>query len=259
MVQDNNHEANNSNGSHQSDDEQKNIIRFPAGGIDKIKKASAPKSSQPPMINLPPLTKIFIALFVAIHLVVFGSEFINPDLPNTIYDFGAFVPASWSGVFPFLWWTPLTLVTFSFLHGGWLHLGMNVIMMAAFGSGVEKWLGSKSFLILFAGSTLCGILIQFAIGPSSPAGVIGASGAISGFFGGLLIMMKEQRALGNQKNSIMPFVIGWVVISVLFGLMGAPDGSPIAWFAHLGGFFGGLGITYLMRKPKPSKPTHTIH
>ncbi len=259
MVQDNNNEPNDSNGSDLSSNGEKNILRFPKGGADKVKKIGAAQSAQPPMINLPPLTKIFIALFVVIHVAAWASHFIDPALQEIIYDHGAFVPASWSGVFPFLWWTPLTLVSFSFLHGGWLHLGMNVIMMAAFGSGIEKWLGSQKFLILFIGSTLCGILIQFAIGPSSPAGVIGASGAISGFFGGLLIMMKEQRALGNQKNSIMPFVIGWVAISVIFGLMGAPDGSPIAWFAHLGGFFGGLGITYWMRKPKPPVQKPTLH
>lgn len=258
MVQDNNHEPNDTNGSRPSDENEKNIIRFPAGGADSRKKMGEAKPLQPPMINLPFFTKNFIALFIAIHLCVWGSGFINPDWPNMIYDFGAFIPASWSGAFPFQWWTPLTLVSFSFLHGGWLHLGMNVIMMAAFGAGIEKWLGPKRFLLLFAGSTVAAIFVQFAISPSSPAGIIGASGAISGFFGGLLIMMKEQRALGNQKNSILPFVIGWVAISVVFGLMGAPDGSPIAWFAHIGGFFGGLGITWWMRRPQsppPQRPT----
>lgn len=259
MVQDNNHEANDTNASHASNEDEKNIIRFPAGGADSLKKAAAQKPSQPPMINLPPLTKIFIALFVSIHAGLWALEWADADLAGAFYDYGAFIPASWSGVFPFQWWTPLTLVSFSFLHGGWLHLGMNVIMMAAFGAGIEKWLGTKKFLLLFAGSTLFAVLVQFATDPNSPAGIIGASGAISGFFGGLLIMLREQRALGNQKNSIMPFVIGWIVISVVFGLMGSPDGSSIAWFAHIGGFFGGLGITWWMRKPRPPKPSPTIH
>ena len=59
-------------------------------------------------------------------------------------------------------------------------------------------------------------------------------------------MMQQQRALGNTRNSIMPFVIAWVAVSILFGYMGAPDGSPIAWLAHIGGFVGGLAVTWQM-------------
>jgi membrane associated rhomboid family serine protease len=239
MVQDSNGTSNGTNGHHHAGD-VKNIIQFPP----KREKDDGP--SYPPMINLPPLTKILLAAIIVIHLGVWGIGFINEPLQKMIYAYGAFTPASWSGALPFQWWTPLTAITFSFLHGGWLHLIINGVMLMAFGAGIEKWLGPKRMMILFAGSAATALLCQFAANPDSYTSVVGISGAISGFFGALLIMMQQQRLLGNAKNSILPFIALWIIISIVFGYMGAPDGSPIAWLAHIGGFFGGLLITWLM-------------
>jgi membrane associated rhomboid family serine protease len=229
---------NGTNGYHHGN-EPPNIIRFPGN------EPPAPKK-RVPMFNLPPFTKILIGVIIAIHFCVWGLSLINPGTEYLIYSYGGFVPASWSGSLPFMWWTPLTLISFSFLHGGWLHLGVNTLMMMAFGSGVEKWLGWKRMLILFAGSSIAAAFFQFISAPNSPIAVIGASGAISGFFGAMILMMKQQRALGNSENSIMPFVLIWILTSVIFGMMGAPDGTPIAWLAHIGGFLSGMGITWLM-------------
>lgn len=239
MVHDSNGTFNGSNGHHHADD-VKNIIQF------RPKREEKPTPDHPPMINLPPLTKYLLAIIIAVHLVVTVTGFIDEPAQEMIYAYGAFIPASWSGTLPFEWWTPLTAITFSFLHGGWLHLIANVVMLMAFGSGIEKWLGQKRMLIIFAASSAIALLCQFAADPHSYAGVVGISGGISGFFGALLIMMQQQRLLGNSRNSIMPFVVLWIVISVAFGYMGAPDGSPIAWLAHIGGFFGGLLVTWLL-------------
>lgn len=239
MVHDSNGTSNGTNGHHHAGD-VKNIIQFPP------KRDKKDNPSHPPMINLPPLTKILLGLIIAVHLIVTAIGFISEPTQEMIYAYGAFTPGSWSGAVPFQWWTPFTVVTFSFLHGGWLHLIANAVMLMAFGSGIEKWLGQKRMMIIFAGSSVIALLCQLAADPSSSASVVGISGGISGFFGALLIMMQQQRLLGNSKNSILPFIALWVVISIIFGYMGAPDGSPIAWLAHIGGFFGGLLITWLM-------------
>ena len=221
-----------------------NIIQFRPLPDKNNQKNSGP--SHPPMINLPLFTKFMLGAIIGIHVIVSAISYLSPDLFDQIYFHGAFTPASWSGTFPFMWWTPLTVVSFSFLHGGWLHLAVNSVMLMAFGSGVEKWLGAKRMLIIFSVSSVIALLFQFASAPHSMAGVVGISGGISGFFGALLLMMQQQRALGNTRNSIMPFVIAWVAVSILFGYMGAPDGSPIAWLAHIGGFVGGLAVTWQM-------------
>lgn len=241
MLHDNNGTAHMNNNPHTPPDGD-NVIRFRP--LEKAEKPRGPKP--PPMINLPRITKWLLAAIIAVHLVTVAISFVSPDLADILYFHGAFTPASWSGTFPFQWWTPLTVVTFSFLHGGWLHLGVNAVMLMAFGSGVEKWLGERRMLILFAASSVIALLFQFMSAPHSMAGVVGISGGISGFFGAMLLMMQQQRTLGNARNSIMPFVIAWIAISILFGYLGAPDGSPIAWLAHIGGFFGGLAVTWQM-------------
>lgn len=243
MLQDNNGSHNGMNG-HGHGHEPKNIIRFP-DAKERSNKKTDPSTPKVPMINLPPVTKYFVTAFLVIQVAVFVTSLIDPELENLIYIVGSFTPASWAGLMPFAWWTPLTLITFSFLHNGWFHVGVNTVMMMAFGTGVERWLGWQRMLVLFAVSTLGALLCHFALYPHSTTGIVGASGAISGFFGALLLMLKQQRALG-QKNSILPFIILWIVISVVFGMMGAPDGGEIAWVAHIGGFFAGLGTTWWM-------------
>ena len=240
MLQDNN----GTNGRKLNDDAP-NVIRFTPRPAEP-----PPKKNHPPMVNLPPVTKIMLALIIGIRIILFTIGFMNPDLVDTIYTYGGFTPASWSGEIAFRWWTPLTLVTFSFLHGGWLHLAMNALMLAAFGSGLEKWLGPTRLLQVFVVSSACALLAHFLFNMHSVGVVIGISGAISGFFGALLIMMRQQNLLGNARNSLMPFIIIWIITTIGFGMMGAPDGGDIAWVAHLGGFFGGLGFTWWILQPK---------
>ena len=132
-----------------------------------------------------------------------------------------------------------------FLHGGWLHLGMNVLMLVAFGAGIERVVSKGDFLNIFFLSGLIGAAAQFMLDPASTIPMVGASGAVSGFFGAILIIMQRNGQLGMSAR-LWPFILLWVGISVLFGLMGSPVGGDdyanIAWAAHLGGFFVGLGF-----------------
>lgn len=241
MVQDNNHSNGDGNDLFTSSSPQKNVISF----LQRNKDSAPP---QPPMINLPPVSKALIILMIAVHITIQLSGLIEHTWSKEMTLLGAFTPAAWSGGLPFSWWTPLTLLSFTFIHGGWMHLGINLLMLAAFGTGVERWLGAKPYLLIFFLGSVGAALLQFAAAPDSPLAVIGASGAVSSLFGALVLMLKEQRALGNPRNSMVPFIVTWIAVTVLFGMMGAPDGSPIAWLAHLGGFFTGLAITWKLRR-----------
>lgn len=240
MLQDNNGTT-----GRRLNDDGPNVIRFAPRPPEQ-----PPRKTHPPMINLTPVTKIMLAIIIGVQIIVAVLGLYDAALVDTVYMYGGFIPASWSGDFLFQWWTPLTLVTFSFLHGGWLHLAMNTLMLAAFGSGLEKWLGPKRMLQIFAVSSACALLAHFAFNIHSRGVVIGISGAISGFFGALLIMMHQQNALGNTRNSLLPFIVIWIVMTIGFGMMGAPGGGDIAWVAHIGGFFGGMGFTWWLLRPK---------
>jgi len=217
-----------------------NIIPFqPRSKIEESQKYRPP-----PMLNIPPATKILTGLIIFIHLGIFGLT--NSFMPNAEYIasyFGGFTAASWSGIGDFYSWTPFTIFTFSFLHGGWLHLGFNTVMLVAMGSGLEKSMGIKKYLIIYFGSTLFAVLAHLAIYPASTMPIIGASGGISGVFGAMLILLNKQSSMDTGiRTKLLPIIAIYIGITILIGLMGGPDGSSVAWVAHIGGFLAGIGI-----------------
>jgi membrane associated rhomboid family serine protease len=69
--------------------------------------------------------------------------------------------------------------------------------------------------------------------------VIGASGAISGVFGGVLMALWQ----AGRMPSLLPVAAIWIALNVFFGILGGTPGSggePVAWIAHIGGFVYGL-------------------
>ncbi len=86
-----------------------------------------------------------------------------------------------------------TLFTSMFLHGGWMHLGGNMLYLWIFGDNIERVMGSLKFLIFYL---VCGLAasaahIMFNLQSTVPA--VGASGAISGVLGGYLVMFPQNR------------------------------------------------------------------
>ncbi|MEM6812026.1 MAG: rhomboid family intramembrane serine protease [Pseudomonadota bacterium] len=213
--------------------------------LEKKLEKELRKQNEPPIINLPPLTKYMLLVFASIFIT---TEFIVP----TAYQEWAFmnlgfVPGRFTGNFPFNFLQFITPITHMMLHGSWLHLIMNSVMLLAFGSGIEKWLGSKNMLIIFVLSGLFGMGTHFVIYSSSIYPVVGASGGLSGLFAAALIMLQRQNMGMNGRYGIWPFIFLWIGISVIFGMMGGPDGSTIAWAAHIGGFLGGFLALKLLK------------
>ncbi|MFA7276951.1 MAG: rhomboid family intramembrane serine protease [Pseudobdellovibrionaceae bacterium] len=196
------------------------------------------------MLNVPPVTKIILGLILGIEAIFSLSDIFLPTLHlhETVLYYGAFIPTHWTNLADFSWTEPLTLISFTLLHGGWLHTGVNTIMLMALGSGVERNLGAKRFLILFWGSSFIAALTHLAFSPFSDMPVVGASGGIGGLFGVLLILMRQHRYGDNPLQGLIPVIMIFILISALTGLMGAPDGSSVAWVAHIGGFLGGIGL-----------------
>lgn len=226
-----------------------NVIDLKHAQNQRSNGHNAPRRlSAPPMINLPPATKYLMGVMIFIHVLVWVlPRFLSflPDEMWWVYSFG-FIPARFtdSSIFNFI--APLTPITFSFLHAGWLHIAMNMLMLAAFAAGIERNYSGKTMLFIFIGSGIVAAFAHFLFDMHGTNPVIGASGGISGLFGATLIMLKAQQRLNTQNNSLMPIIGIWVVITILFGLMGGPNGSVIAWVAHIGGFLGGLGLMKIL-------------
>jgi membrane associated rhomboid family serine protease len=140
---------------------------------------------------------------------------------------------------------PWSAVSYAFLHGGFLHLLFNALLLFMFGSPVEGRLGSRSFIRLFFIAVLGGAglsLLLLPIGGNAP--IIGAS---AGIFGVMLAFVLEWP---DAPVFIFPFPVplkakwvvgGLVALDLVFGMAGA--GTGVAHFAHLGGF--GAALLYL--------------
>jgi len=183
-----------------------------------------------------------LGLIIASQLIIQWA--LSPEWQDWVYTHLSFIPAAWTGGVNLPFWTYLiTPISFNFLHGGWLHLIMNAVMFLAFGAGIEKMLGAKRMLILFFLGSICGLLGHFIFYINSPHPLVGASGGLSAMFGAILYIYYKRGMMGQGKYGIWPIVLFWIGISVLFGLMGPPDGSGhIAWIAHITGFLGGMAL-----------------
>ena len=250
------------NGQHHHDDDNNdfddsNVIHIPSlAERDKmrreqekeLRKQYRAQNPSEPMINLPPATKLFVGALVAIH--IFITLILDPVQQYWVIAHFGFVPAIFTGHTEFSMFNLFGPLTYIFLHGSWMHLGMNIIMLMAFGAGVEKWMGAKRFITFFVACSLVATLIHFAVTPFSNAPVIGASGGLSGLFAAVLIMLQQTGRIPPSKYGILPFIALWIGISVLFGMLGTPDGNSIAWVAHIGGFLAGFVLLKPILKMK---------
>jgi len=154
----------------------------------------------------------------------------------------------------------ITIFSSMFLHGGFFHLGGNMLYLWIFGNNVEDSMGHFRFIIFYL---LCGIIAVYVfsfLNPRSLVPMIGASGAISGVLGAYLILFPHARVLtlipfGFYLQLVkVPavFILGfWIVIQILNGLFTGGMGGGVAWFAHIGGFIAGMGLIKIFVKRRP--------
>jgi membrane associated rhomboid family serine protease len=177
-----------------------------------------------------PITRILIAINVAIYLVGAsqGGGLSDPgasiNRPGSLYRhmvlFGPWVPHGW-----------YRLVTAMFLHEDLLHIGFNMFALYLIGTPVEQYLGRARYLGLYFVSGLAGSAGALLQTPTTP--VLGASGAIFGILGAMLIL--EWQVTGRLAGNAMT----WIVINLVISFA-IPN---ISWGGHVGGLIGGILVT----------------
>jgi membrane associated rhomboid family serine protease len=228
-------------------DHDDNIIRLPSR--EEREAAAHAKVTSPAMINLPPMTKYLVILLIGLHVIL--SLVVSPQQHYWVIEHFGFIPAYYSGGLAFDWPALTGLAGFSFLHGSWSHVLINAVMLAAFGAGLERYMGWRKMLLLMIACNIFALVVHVLFNFGSLNPVVGASGALSGLFAAALIMLQAQRGfLGNGKYKYLPLILLWVGISVAFGFIGGPGGETVAWAAHVGGFLAGfLFYKPIMRLP----------
>lgn len=161
-----------------------------------------------------------------------------------------FVPARFVMDVPALDIIPrfLTPLSATLVHGGFLHLLMNLLTFWYCGKLVEHVLGSSRLVILYVVGAYASAGLQYLVGSDQP--MIGASGAISAVVGAyaMLFSTSEAKSWGPFSAESMRAVwllAGWVGVQWLIGIASAGSGYSVAIAAHIGGFIAGL----LLAKP----------
>jgi len=151
----------------------------------------------------------------------------------------------------------VSMFTHMFLHGGVLHLFVNMWYLYIFGDNMEVAFGGGKFIVFYIISGLFALAFHYITNPLSAIPVVGASGAVSGVLGAYLVLLPHMkiRAVGFYTLWKLPtyVIIGsWFIFQLLFALYGLffGDTSNIAFWAHIGGFIMGvmIGLIYNKRK-----------
>lgn len=149
-----------------------------------------------------------------------------------------------------------------FLHGGWGHLISNMWILFIFGDNVEDRMGKVRYFLFYI---LCGLIASFThfiLHRNSLVPAIGASGAISGVMAAYMIMFPKSTIISFVPIFIIPLLLPipaiiyigiWFLGQLLSGttsLMLSDNATGIAFWAHIGGFIGGMLIYSFFDSPQ---------
>lgn len=153
------------------------------------------------------------------------------------------------------------LLSSMFLHGGFMHLGGNMLYLWIFGDNVEDKLGHGRFLAFYLLTGLAATVLHIVIDPGSTIPTVGASGAISGVLGAYLLMFPGARVVTIipivfflQVTELPALVVlgFWFIIQFFNGIASlgfqTAGMGGVAWWAHIGGFIAGVLLAIPLRK-----------
>jgi len=216
-------------------------------GIQKVTAAAARATTGVGARRVNAVTMILIGINVGIYVIELALGGNIDGQNNWIYDHGVLfrsaccVDGHVAGVAHGDWWR---LITAAFLHYGPIHLGLNMFSLYFAGSILEQLIGRWRFVILYLVAGLAGSAGALYISPNSITA--GASGAIFGVLGGLLVLERRGNiATGGQ-------VLGLIVLNLVltFAIPGISIGG------HIGGLIAGIVVmvayTQFRRSPQLS-------
>ncbi len=197
-----------------------------------------------------PFVKAVAALNIAIAVLM-----LVPAMWEPVMLAGALFPARFfsdasafqgAGFMLPVWLTP---VTSAFLHGGLLHVGLNMMMLAAVAPNLERILGSANIAILYGVGMLAAAAAQIASDPQSVVPMVGASGAISALLAAHVTLFPRERPkplgpLPGPWAHAVKLMLGWTALNLMLGFVGPTVDVEIAIWAHIGGFAAGLALTW---------------
>ena len=225
------------------------------------------RKTHTPIFNVPSVIILIVMMCVAAFVV--PEYLFSQSLFGAFYTYFAFIPEFFGNAFWRFCYTP---ITYSFMHGGIMHIAVNMMWLVIFGSPLANRIGAIRFGVFWCVCSIVAALAHFAMYPDSYSPMVGASGAISGLMGAAARYGFRQVSEQGYENrsefagpilsvtqslksrSVTIFLITWIIIDIITGLAYpsvSGEGSAIAWVAHIGGMVAGfflIGIFDTRRK-----------
>ena len=162
-----------------------------------------------------------------------------------------FIPARLSVAAPWpalpVWLTPLSA---TLVHDGWLHVIMNLLLLAWCGREVERILGPGPVVLLYVAGAYAAAAGQYVLDPVADYPMIGASGAVSALVGAFALSFGRPKRLVsnfrlNRALNTLWILAAWVVLQWMTSFLAGMEGVMLATGAHVGGFLAGV----ILHKP----------
>lgn len=145
-----------------------------------------------------------------------------------------------------------TYVSYSFVHGGFMHLAGNMVFLWIFGDNVEDALGHFRYMIFYILCAAAGALVHGLVLPTSDGPLIGASGAASGIVAAYLLLHPRVRvwvlAFGRIPLPLPSYIAltAWIIFQ--FFMFATDMDGQVSWAAHVGGIVAGAVLIVLMKR-----------
>jgi membrane associated rhomboid family serine protease len=192
------------------------------------RKTNQPKTSQ--LIVFPSLKRSATYSLIALICGAYLVQLLVPSLQQQL-----FLPSIDYLSATNQWYR---LITVALTHGGLLHLGFNMYALLVLGNPIEEAFGKNKFLIIFFASLLSGSLTSSYFASIYSASV-GASGAVFGLFGAMIVVGKRIGA--DIRSTVVIIGLNFVIGFALGG---------VDWRAHLGGLIGGYLAAQIVLKKR---------
>ncbi|WP_332066159.1 rhomboid family intramembrane serine protease [Bartonella sp. CB189] len=227
------------------------------------------KRDKESLLNIP---FIIIFLIVFCFFIYFITHyFFSDQLLIASFDFFSFTPVIFkSDPLAFFY----TVISYSFMHGDFEHIIINMAWLLVFGSPLVRHFGGLRFLFFWALTAIISALTYFIFHQSSMISLIGASGAISGMigaaarygfsFGHFGVISQNKECFGSLwtikkalcSRDVLSYISIWLIVNFIMGVSPSvfeADNISIAWEAHIGGLvsgFFGAGLFDISQKNK---------
>lgn len=193
---------------------------------------------------------IFTYLFLGANILVFLYQVMLGIGNNAfVMEYGSIPLKIMSGQDYF------TLFTSMFLHGGWMHLVMNMLFLWVFADNIEATIGNIPFVLFYLTGGMAASLahILFNVGSTIPC--IGASGAISAVLGAYLVMFPKSKIkvfviylFSSIFINAIWFLGFWFAQQFFSVFTSSSTGGGVAWWAHIGGFVFGAAVGWVIKQ-----------